>query len=138
MILRNLSKIPLFTRNYTKHIQCVCFQNIQDLMRFIQVSRLSKMPQDVNEFIKIITSSSSVLDPQKNIFHNYAPPGLSQISNIDRQYFFQKIHMKNYKNSISCFPVDIGPIFKMFKNLLNGSSSFVGPRFVQENHVRFT
>ena len=34
-----------------------------------------------------------------------------------------------YQNIISCFLADIDPIFKIPKNLLDGSSGFVGPVF---------
>ena len=33
----------------------------------------------------------------------------------------------------SCFQVDIGPIFKVFKKFLDGVSSFFGPRFFEKN-----
>ena len=39
-----------------------------------------------------------------------------------------KVLIPCYHNSISCFLEDIDPIFKIFKNLLDGSSGLFGPR----------
>ena len=44
-------------------------------------------------------------------------------------FFYFLVSKKNYKMSISCFQKDVDPICKIFKILLNGSSSFVVPVF---------
>ena len=37
-----------------------------------------------------------------------------------------------FQNIISCFQVDVGPISKMFKKFLDGSSPFVGARLFEK------
>ena len=43
-------------------------------------------------------------------------------------------YVDKFQNTISCFQIDAGPIFKIFKKFLEGSSSFFGAlRMIPKN-----
>ena len=76
-----------------------------------------KIPPSCFPFYSTRSLTLIVLDTPK-ITSIMIPPGFRKLANIDRQDVCWEIRIPYYRNSISCFLVDIGPISKIFKILL--------------------
>ena len=112
-----LTKTPISLPNFHSKI-------FQDLIRFQDIDPIFKIYQISIPFFCKIYEDSKILIPYPK-FQNF------EVSKFQKSFR----HFRRYRSHIPkfhlCFLEYIDPIFKIFKNLLDGPSGFFGSRLFQ-------